>query len=70
MLSLKQQQVFEDGSANYEFEFDKKFEQYYFKQTGKSIIDLNEVKEFIIKMLEESVANEGEIENLNKGETK
>jgi len=59
MLNLKQTKEYSDGTADYQFEFDKKFEEYYFEQTGRKTIDLGEVKEFIVKMLEESLGEEG-----------
>jgi hypothetical protein len=51
MLKLTEIRKFKDGSANYVWDADKQFFDFYKKQTGKTEIVEKEVSQFIIEQL-------------------
>lgn len=55
MLKLIHKKDYSDGSADYSYEADKAFYEFYKKETGQTVIKDEEVNAFIVDMLEKAL---------------
>ena len=61
MLNLKVISENSDGTANVVFDFDKHFEEYYLKESGKTEVNDAEIGEFIKKMITGAFENQDDV---------